>query len=32
MKLIRFGEEGREEPGVLQEDGRMIHESGEFFD
>jgi 2-keto-4-pentenoate hydratase/2-oxohepta-3-ene-1,7-dioic acid hydratase in catechol pathway len=32
MKLIRFGEEGREEPGVLLEDGRMIDASGEFFD
>ena len=32
MKLIRFGEEGREEPGVLLEDGRRIDASGEFFD
>ncbi|WP_411827698.1 fumarylacetoacetate hydrolase family protein [Luteolibacter sp. AS25] len=32
MKLIRFGEEGREEPGVLLDDGRMIDASSEFLD
>lgn len=32
MKLIRFGEPGREEPGVLLDDGRMIDASGEFRD
>ena len=32
MKLIRFGEEGREEPGVLLDDGRMVDASGEFLD
>lgn len=32
MKLIRFGEEGREEPGVLLPDGRRIDASGEFND
>ena len=32
MRLIRFGEKGREEPGVLLDDGRMIDASGEFFD
>ena len=32
MKLIRFGEEGYEEPGVLLEDGRRIDASGEFRD
>ncbi len=32
MRLIRFGEEGREEPGVLLEDGRRIDASGEFMD
>ena len=32
MKLIRFGEEGREEPGVLLPDGRRIDASGEFID
>lgn len=32
MKLIRFGDEGREEPGVLLEDGRRIAASGEFLD
>jgi len=32
MRLIRFGEEGREEPGVLLDDGRKIDASGEFFD
>lgn len=32
MKIIRFGEEGREEPGVLLEDGRRIDASGEFLD
>lgn len=32
MKLIRFGEEGREEPGILLADGRRIDASGEFND
>lgn len=32
MKLIRFGEEGREEPGILMPDGRRIDASGEFND
>ncbi|MEK6232088.1 MAG: fumarylacetoacetate hydrolase family protein [Luteolibacter sp.] len=32
MRLIRFGEEGRGEPGVLLEDGRKIDASDEFFD
>lgn len=32
MRLIRFGEEGREEPGVLLEDGRRMDASGEFMD
>lgn len=32
MKLIRFGEEGREWPGVLLPDGRRIDASGEFGD
>ncbi len=32
MKLIRFGDEGREEPGILLPDGRLIDASGEFND
>jgi 2,4-diketo-3-deoxy-L-fuconate hydrolase len=32
MKLIRHGESGREEPGVLLKDGRRIDASGEFRD
>lgn len=32
MKLIRFGDAGREEPGVLLEDGRKLDASGEFHD
>lgn len=32
MRLIRFGEAGREEPGVLLDDGRRIDASGEFQD
>lgn len=32
MKLIRFGDPGREEPGVLLEDGRRMDASGEFND
>jgi 2-keto-4-pentenoate hydratase/2-oxohepta-3-ene-1,7-dioic acid hydratase in catechol pathway len=32
MRLIRFGDEGREEPGVLLADGRRIDASGEFLD
>lgn len=32
MKLIRFGDEGREVPGILLADGRRIDASGEFQD
>ncbi len=32
MRLIRFGELGREEPGVLLPDGRRIDASGQFAD
>ena len=32
MKLIRFGESGREEPGILLEDGRILDASSEFHD
>ena len=32
MKLIRFGVEGCEQPGVLLPDGRRIDASGEFRD
>jgi len=32
MKLIRFGDEGREEPGIMLEDGRKIDASSEFND
>ena len=32
MKLIRFGDEGREEPGMLLPDGRRLDASGEFND
>lgn len=32
MKLIRFGEDGFEEPGVILEDGSRIDASGEFND
>ncbi|GAA5481944.1 fumarylacetoacetate hydrolase family protein [Haloferula sargassicola] len=32
MKLIRFGEAGREEPGVILDDGRWIDASGQFHD
>ena len=32
MKLIRFGDEGREEPGILMPDGRRVDASGEFND
>jgi 2,4-diketo-3-deoxy-L-fuconate hydrolase len=32
MRLIRFGEAGREEPGVLLADGRRMDASGEFTD
>ncbi len=32
MKLIRFGDAGREEPGVLLPDGRRVDASGEFID
>jgi 2,4-didehydro-3-deoxy-L-rhamnonate hydrolase len=30
MRLIRFGDEGREEPGIMLPDGRRIDASGEF--
>ncbi len=32
MRLIRFGEPGREAPGVLLPDGRRIDASGEFLE
>ena len=32
MKLIRFGEDGQERPGVFLPDGRRIDVSGEFSD
>lgn len=32
MKLIRFGDSGREDPGVLLADGRRLDASGEFRD
>lgn len=32
MKLIRFGDAGREEPGILLADGRRMDASGEFND
>jgi 2,4-didehydro-3-deoxy-L-rhamnonate hydrolase len=32
MRLIRHGDAGREEPGVLLGDGRMVDASGEFLD
>ena len=32
MRLIRFGDFGREEPGVLLPDGRRVDASGEFHD
>ncbi len=32
MKLIRFGEPGREEPGVILEDGRRLDVAGQFHD
>jgi len=32
MKLIRFGEPGREDPGVMLDDGRCMDASGEFLD
>lgn len=32
MKLIRFGDPGREEPGVCLDDGRRIDASGHFHD
>jgi 2-keto-4-pentenoate hydratase/2-oxohepta-3-ene-1,7-dioic acid hydratase in catechol pathway len=32
MRLIRFGDEGNEEPGVLLADGRRVDASGEFQD
>ena len=30
--MIRFGDEGREEPGILLPDGRRVDASGEFHD
>lgn len=32
MRLVRFGEKGCEEPGVLLPDGRVVDASGEFND
>ena len=32
MKLIRYGEPGREEPGIILEDGRRIDAGGQFHD
>ena len=32
MKLIRYGEPGREEPGVILEDGRRLDVGGQFTD
>ena len=32
MRLLRFGDAGREEPGVLLPDGRRVDASGEFHD
>lgn len=32
MKLIRYGEPGREEPGLVLEDGRRIDVAGQFND
>lgn len=32
MRLLRFGEDGYEEPGILLDDGTMIDVSGEFRD
>jgi 2-keto-4-pentenoate hydratase/2-oxohepta-3-ene-1,7-dioic acid hydratase in catechol pathway len=32
MRLVRFGEKGCEEPGVLLPDGRIVDASGEFGD
>lgn len=32
MKLIRFGDAGREEPGICLPDGRMVDASSEFSD
>jgi 2-keto-4-pentenoate hydratase/2-oxohepta-3-ene-1,7-dioic acid hydratase in catechol pathway len=32
MKLIRFGDKGQEQPGVILADGRRIDASGEFID
>ncbi len=32
MKLIRFGDAGREEPGIMLPDGRRLDASGEFHD
>jgi 2-keto-4-pentenoate hydratase/2-oxohepta-3-ene-1,7-dioic acid hydratase in catechol pathway len=32
MKLIRYGEPGREDPGIILEDGRRIDASGQFHD
>jgi 2-keto-4-pentenoate hydratase/2-oxohepta-3-ene-1,7-dioic acid hydratase in catechol pathway len=32
MKLIRYGEPGREDPGIILEDGRRIDAGGQFHD
>ena len=32
MKLIRYGEPGREEPGVILDDGRRLDVGGQFND
>jgi 2,4-diketo-3-deoxy-L-fuconate hydrolase len=32
MKLIRYGEPGREEPGILLDDGRRLDVGGQFHD
>ena len=32
MKLIRHGEIGREEPGVILPNGKRVDASGEFID
>ena len=32
MKLIRYGDPGREEPGVILDDGRQLDTAGQFSD
>ena len=32
MKLIRYGEPGREEPGIVLDDGRRLDVGGQFQD